>query len=128
MLIDARLLLTLKQFSFNYSLLNDFMLKCSKQNSLQVLPKNTAQLQADPEAHASDLHFLCTVFEGIKKGNILKVRYQQKTKTISTQNSILQRSSICKNIISQSATVCCILKFWFNTVPILKWWLFQHVI
>lgn len=35
--------------------------------SLQVLPKNTAQLQADPEAHAFDLHFLCIVFEEIKK-------------------------------------------------------------
>lgn len=55
-------------------------------NSLQVLPKNTAQLQADPEAHASDLHFLCTVFEGIKKkGKHLKLK-----KTISNQNSILQ--------------------------------------
>lgn len=36
-------------------------------NFLQVLPKNTAQLQADPEAHAFDLRFLCTVFEVIKK-------------------------------------------------------------
>lgn len=39
-------------------------------NSLKVLPKNTAQLQADPEAHAFDLHFLCIVFEGIKKENM----------------------------------------------------------
>lgn len=53
-----------------YSMFNDFMSKCSTHNSLQVLPKNTAQLQADPEAHAFDLHFLCTVFEEIKKENM----------------------------------------------------------
>jgi len=34
---------------------------------LQGLPKNTAPLQADPEAHAFDLHFLCTAFEGKKR-------------------------------------------------------------
>jgi len=57
-----------KKFNIsNYSLFNDFILKCSTHNSLQVLPRNTAQLQADPEAHAFDLHFLCTVFEGIKE-------------------------------------------------------------
>lgn len=56
------------------------MSKCNACNSLQVLPKNIAQLQADPEAHASDLHFLCTAFDGIKKkkGKHLKLK-----KTIS---------------------------------------------
>lgn len=63
--------LHLKKFNMsNYSMFNDFMSKCSTHNSLQVLPKNTAQLQADPEAHAFDLHFLCTVFEEIKKENM----------------------------------------------------------
>lgn len=54
------------------------MSKFLTHNSLQVLPKNTAQLQADPEAHASDLHFLCTVFEEIKKKEHLKSQLQTK--------------------------------------------------